>query len=69
MLIFLYRKLVITMIIHSLDVNGTDIIEYFGMEEGPLVGKFLKFALESVLEEKVENRKENLLSYLYYNYE
>lgn len=47
--------------IKDLAINGKDIIE-LGVPEGPEVGKWLKYALEEVIDDRLANDKEDILN-------
>lgn len=47
--------------IKDLAVNGKDIME-LGVQEGPEVGKWLKYALEEVIDDRLANDKEDILN-------
>lgn len=53
--------------IKSLDIDGTDIINY-GLGKDKIIGKELAFLLEAVIEEKCKNNKSELLKYLKENF-
>ena len=44
----------------DLDLNGSDLIEN-GFEEGEQIGKVLNYALESVINGEVKNKKDELI--------
>ncbi len=46
--------------IKDLAINGKDIME-LGVKEGPEVGKWLQYALEEVINDRLENEKEDIL--------
>ena len=46
--------------ISDLDIDGKDLLE-FGVKEGKDIGRILEILLEEVLEENIENKKEQLL--------
>ena len=48
----------------KLDLTGNDVMDYFNVPEGMLVGKFLKFAKKAVLEDPDLNKKDILLELL-----
>ena len=47
--------------IKDLAINGKDIME-LGVKEGPDVGKWLNYALEEVINDKLDNDKEDILN-------
>ncbi|MCG0275475.1 MAG: CCA tRNA nucleotidyltransferase [Thermosediminibacteraceae bacterium] len=47
--------------IKDLDLSGKDLIEFLGIQPGPLVGKLLNILLEDVIENPKLNRREILL--------
>ncbi|MBO4423189.1 MAG: hypothetical protein J5879_07105 [Clostridia bacterium] len=47
----------------DLAVNGSDVIS-LGVKPGPAVGELLRYALDAVISEKVENEKDPLLSFI-----
>lgn len=49
--------------IKDLAINGRDLIER-DVEPGPEMGKLLRMALDAVMDEQVENRKEDLLMFI-----
>lgn len=47
--------------IKDLAINGKDIME-LGVKEGPDVGKWLKYALDEVINDRLDNDKEDILN-------
>ncbi|HOO71237.1 MAG TPA: HD domain-containing protein [Spirochaetota bacterium] len=49
------------MTVKDLDINGTVLMEEFGLEPGPVIGKILNQLLEMVLDDPAMNKKEVLI--------
>ena len=47
--------------IKDLAVNGKDIIS-LGVKQGPEIGKWLNYALDEVINDRLENNKEDILN-------
>lgn len=47
--------------ISDLDITGADLMENFGLQQGPLLGKVLNHLLEKVIDEPLYNKKIDLL--------
>ncbi len=49
--------------VKDLAINGRDIMEIFGLEQSPKIGKVLDYLMEKVLDEPGDNTREKLIEY------